>query len=285
MLRARLLVLPLLGLSLLAAKATASAPETAITRAAVAPFQDVLRHDAAALCGSLVPAVAAELVQGAAPAVGCAAAASRDFALTASNEPPAEADLSLEPTVQDLEVVGQRATLTLSFMFITVTKKPGTTKAIIHSAGPIKLDLEEVGGVWLVSSQARLGTVAGCHLSKPRQCARGARVLIFHVGEIEPAQPLIELPIPTAVKRAGGHEQREFEAGKLVVAQSGCLACHRIGDNGNRGPGPNLTHIGSKFSEREIAHAIVDPRAPMPSFSHLPAQKFHDIVRFLALLR
>jgi ubiquinol-cytochrome c reductase cytochrome b subunit/menaquinol-cytochrome c reductase cytochrome b/c subunit len=87
------------------------------------------------------------------------------------------------------------------------------------------------------------------------------------------------------VKRAGGLEQREFEAGRLVVAQSGCLACHRIGDNGNAGPGPNLTHVGSKLQEPEIAHALEDPRAPMPSFRHLPAQKFHEVVRFLALLR
>src|SRR5579871_5486665 len=36
-----------------------------------------------------------------------------------------------------------------------------------------------------------------------------------------------------------------FRAGELVVGQSGCLACHVIGANGNNGPGPNLTHIGS----------------------------------------
>jgi len=29
----------------------------------------------------------------------------------------------------------------------------------------------------------------------------------------------------------------------------------------------------------------VDPREPTPSFRDLPAQKFHDIVRFLALLQ
>ena len=33
----------------------------------------------------------------------------------------------------------------------------------------------------------------------------------------------------------------QYEAGKLVVAQSGCLACHKIGDNGNGTLGPNLT--------------------------------------------
>ena len=35
----------------------------------------------------------------------------------------------------------------------------------------------------------------------------------------------------------------QYEAGKLVAAQSGCLACHKIGENGNDGPGPNLTEI------------------------------------------
>jgi hypothetical protein len=281
--RARLLLLPLLGLSLLAAKALASGPEAAITRAAVAPFQDALRHDAAALCGDLVPAVAAELVQRSAAAGVCTAAASGEFALTAPNEPPADPGLSLKPTVQDLEVVGQRATLKLSFTFLTVTKKPGMTVAGIHYAGPIKLDLEEVGGAWLVSSRARLATVPGCHLRKPRRCPRGARVLTFFAGEAEPT-PGLELPRPVVPERQGRRKQ-EVEAGRLDVAQSGCLACHRIGESGNRGPGQNLTHIGSKLSEREIAHAIVDPRAPMPSFRDLPAQKRHDIVRFLAALR
>jgi hypothetical protein len=282
--RARLLLPPLLGLSLLAAKALASGPEAAITSAAVAPFQDALRHDAAALCADLVPAVAAELVQGSAAGGGCTAAASGVFALTAPNEPPAQPGLSLEPTVEDLEVLGQRATLKLSFTFVTVTKKPGLTTAAIHHAGPIKLELEEVGGTWLVSSGARLATVPGCGLPKSRRCPRGARVLSFIVGEIGPAQPGLELPSPIVPARER-RRKREVQAGRLDVAWLGCLACHRIGDSGNRRPGENLTHIGSKLSEREIVRAIVDPRAPMPSFRLLPAQKLHDIVRFLAALR
>jgi hypothetical protein len=282
--RARLLLLPLLVLSLLTAKAIASGPEAAITRAAVAPFQDALRHDAATLCGDLVPAVAAELVHGSAHAGGCAAAAGREFALTAPNEPAAATGLSLKPTVHDLEVAGQHATLELSFIFVTASRKPGTTKVTIHHAGPIKLDLEEMGGDWLVSSRARLGSVPGCLLPKPRRCHGGARVLIFLAGEIAPAQPGEGLPLPL-VPQHDARKQREVEAGRLEVAQSGCLACHLIGDNGNRGPGRNLTHIGSKLSEREIAHALVDPQPPMPSFAHLPAPKLHDIVRFLAALR
>src|ERR1700755_2490639 len=48
-------------------------------------------------------------------------------------------------------------------------------------------------------------------------------------------------------------EIKTFNAGKLVVGQSGCLACHVIGDNGNNGPGPPLTHVGSKLPPGAIA--------------------------------
>ena len=48
----------------------------------------------------------------------------------------------------------------------------------------------------------------------------------------------------------------DLEKGKLVVAQSGCLACHKIGENGNDGPGPHLTDIGDKLEQgRDPAHA------------------------------
>src|SRR3954454_7123608 len=32
---------------------------------------------------------------------------------------------------------------------------------------------------------------------------------------------------------------KQYEAGKLVAAWSGCLACRKIGENGNDGPGPH----------------------------------------------
>ena len=47
----------------------------------------------------------------------------------------------------------------------------------------------------------------------------------------------------------------QYEAGKLVVAQSGCLACHKIGENGNDGPGPQLTDIGDKLLPRPRSRA------------------------------
>ena len=80
----------------------------------------------------------------------------------------------------------------------------------------------------------------------------------------------------------------QFEAGKLVAAQSGCLACHKIGENGNAGPGPPLTHIGSRLPRNAIARTLVNPTAPMPSFSRLKAQnpkEFDELVSYLASLK
>ena len=78
---------------------------------------------------------------------------------------------------------------------------------------------------------------------------------------------------------------KNLEAGKLVVAQSGCLACHKIGENGNDGPGPHLTDIGNKLPKAAILRTIENPTAPMPSFAGLPQQKKNELVNFLASLK
>ena len=77
----------------------------------------------------------------------------------------------------------------------------------------------------------------------------------------------------------------KYEAGKLVVAQSGCLACHKIGHNGNDGPGPDLTDIGEKLPKAAILRTLENPTAPMPSFAGMPEEKKTAMVNFLAQLR
>jgi menaquinol-cytochrome c reductase cytochrome b/c subunit len=76
----------------------------------------------------------------------------------------------------------------------------------------------------------------------------------------------------------------QYEAGKLVAAQSGCLACHKIGENGNSGPGPNLTEIGTKLAPAAIERTLDNPTAPMPSFRALPQEKKTALVQFLSQL-
>jgi menaquinol-cytochrome c reductase cytochrome b/c subunit len=77
----------------------------------------------------------------------------------------------------------------------------------------------------------------------------------------------------------------EYEAGKLVVAQSGCLACHKIGHNGNDGPGPDLTDVATKLPRDAILRTLENPTAPMPSFAAMPAEKKTAMVDFLSQLR
>jgi menaquinol-cytochrome c reductase cytochrome b/c subunit len=75
-----------------------------------------------------------------------------------------------------------------------------------------------------------------------------------------------------------------LEPGKQVVAQSGCLACHKLGENGNDGPGPDLTHIGARIPRNAIARSLEVGPGIMPSYSELPPQKSQQLTAFLASL-
>jgi mono/diheme cytochrome c family protein len=90
---------------------------------------------------------------------------------------------------------------------------------------------------------------------------------------------------PAYVTRADASRLAEFELGRAVAEQSGCLACHRIGDKGPPQPGPALTHIGSMMPARSIEHVLIDAEPPMPSFRRLARPRFEALVRFLSLLR
>jgi ubiquinol-cytochrome c reductase cytochrome b subunit/menaquinol-cytochrome c reductase cytochrome b/c subunit len=80
----------------------------------------------------------------------------------------------------------------------------------------------------------------------------------------------------------------QYVPGKLVAAESGCQGCHKIGENGNNGPGPPLTHIGARLPRNAIARTLINPTAPMPSFAALQKsdpKKFNQLVDFLAQLK
>jgi ubiquinol-cytochrome c reductase cytochrome b subunit/menaquinol-cytochrome c reductase cytochrome b/c subunit len=80
----------------------------------------------------------------------------------------------------------------------------------------------------------------------------------------------------------------QYEGGKNVVAASGCLGCHRIGENGNAGPGPDLSTIGERLPREAIARTLVNPTAPMPSFSSLKEKnpkQFDELVNYLGALK
>jgi cytochrome c553 len=112
-----------------------------------------------------------------------------------------------------------------------------------------------------------------------------AMAFLTYLGASAGSPTQIDLEVP-----------QQFEAGKLVAAQSGCLACHKFGDNGNNGPGPELTHIGAKLPAQGIKRTLENPSGIMPVFapcgseganqySCLPPEKFNSLVQFLASLQ
>ena len=89
---------------------------------------------------------------------------------------------------------------------------------------------------------------------------------------------------PTEIELA---TQPQFEEGKEVTASSGCLGCHKIGENGNT-LGPNLTDIGSRLGKQAIARTLVNPTSPMPSYSSLRQenpQQFDQLVDYVSSLK
>jgi ubiquinol-cytochrome c reductase cytochrome b subunit/menaquinol-cytochrome c reductase cytochrome b/c subunit len=86
----------------------------------------------------------------------------------------------------------------------------------------------------------------------------------------------IDKPAPPGLKR-----------GQEVMASSGCLGCHKVGENGNT-LGPNLTEIGDKLGKDAIARTLVNPTPPMPPYTKLQQQnpkQFDQLVQYVASLK
>ena len=101
-----------------------------------------------------------------------------------------------------------------------------------------------------------------------------AMAYLTYMGAVAGSPNSIDMVVPA-----------NLEKGKLVAAQSGCLACHMIGENGNGGPGPHLTDIGDKLEKGAIRRTLENPTAPMPSFRNLPEDKKAALVDFLSSLK
>jgi mono/diheme cytochrome c family protein len=101
-----------------------------------------------------------------------------------------------------------------------------------------------------------------------------AMAYLTYMGAVAGSPNSIDMKVP-----------RNLEKGKLVAAQSGCLACHKIGENGNDGPGPHLSNIGNLLEPGAIRRTLENPTAPMPSFAGMPADKKTALVNFLASLK
>jgi menaquinol-cytochrome c reductase cytochrome b/c subunit len=112
-----------------------------------------------------------------------------------------------------------------------------------------------------------------------------AMAYLTYLGATAGSPNAIDLQPPQSVVAQGPKVVQQFNAGKEVAAQSGCLACHKLAHNGNSGPGPELTEIGARLPAQAISRTLINPTAPMPSFADMPQEKRDALVTFLSELR
>jgi menaquinol-cytochrome c reductase cytochrome b/c subunit len=96
------------------------------------------------------------------------------------------------------------------------------------------------------------------------------------LGAIAGSPTEIDQPAPPGLKR-----------GQEVMASSGCLGCHKVGENGNT-LGPNLSNVGDRLGMAAIARTLVNPTPPMPPYRTLQQdnpQQFQQLVQYVASLR
>ncbi len=116
----------------------------------------------------------------------------------------------------------------------------------------------------------------------------GAMAYLTYEGAAAGPPTQIDMKTPQSVIAEGPKVVAQYESGRQVMAQSGCLACHKVGENGNGGPGPALTDIADRLPAAGIERTLINPTAPMPSFSKLQKdspEKFNALVAFLGRLK
>ena len=71
-----------------------------------------------------------------------------------------------------------------------------------------------------------------------------------------------------AVAASGQSESNPVSQGKRVFAEQGCYGCHMVGKAGTP-IGPDLSHMGSKYSEKSLQFWLNEPQQQKPT-AHMP---------------
>ncbi|MEH3054591.1 MAG: c-type cytochrome [Patulibacter minatonensis] len=101
------------------------------------------------------------------------------------------------------------------------------------------------------------------------------------------AGPPTEITLAPSANIVNGPDKQKAELylkGREELPSLGCLACHKLGENGNHGPGPELTHIADRLPEAGIAQTLRNPSAPMPSYKTLDPEKLKAVTTYLGAL-
>jgi DnaK suppressor protein len=87
---------------------------------------------------------------------------------------------------------------------------------------------------------------------------------------------------------ARGQGQSQVARGQTAFATNGCYGCHIVGKAGTP-IGPELSHVGTKYSEEYLTRWLRDPERQRPG-AHMPALELSDddvraLAAYLASLR
>ena len=91
-----------------------------------------------------------------------------------------------------------------------------------------------------------------------------------------------------AVATTTSNAQDGVDAGKRYFMDSGCYGCHIVGKMGTP-IGPDLSHVGAKYSRAYLERWLKDPAALRPS-AHMPKlelseQQAKALADFMSSLR
>ena len=157
------------------------------------------------------------------------------------------------------------------------------------------LDLT-VDGADEFDSEFRLIKGGGGALLREKIVASSSRFMVVVADESKQVKKLGKFPLPVEVLVFGSKAtvwkvERAFKILKLDVAinvrktKTGELF---VTENGNSGPGPQLTKVGARLPRQAIARTLINPTPPMPTYSKLRQQdpkQFNQLVEFLSSLK
>jgi cytochrome c553 len=98
----------------------------------------------------------------------------------------------------------------------------------------------------------------------------------------------LALTVALAALATPSGAQDATEAGKRAFMDSGCYGCHVVGKMGTP-IGPDLSHVGAKYSRTYLERWLKDPAAQRPS-AHMPKlelseQQAKALADFMSSLR
>lgn len=94
--------------------------------------------------------------------------------------------------------------------------------------------------------------------------------------------------VTVAVFAASSGAQDAIDEGKRHFMSNGCYGCHAVGKMGTP-IGPDLSHVGAKFSRAYLERWLKDPSAQRPN-AHMPTlelseQQAKALAAFMSSLR